>query len=172
MFDKLKAIGVGFLAVLMLSSMITQGIATWQMNKSKEAYDQARVDMTTVSTNSEVLATLTQRLNQSELVGQTTKERFDQLEAEIRQPKEAVAPAPSVNKDAKPATRAVPAKAPPTKEAVHEDLHLPSPANSNIALRAINELWIDYCKRFPGERDCRDRGLQPSNLQASTTPKN
>lgn len=170
MLDKLKAIGTGFLAVLVLSSIVSQSVATWQMNKSKEAYEQAKVDMTTSSTNSEVLATLTQRLNQSELLGQSTKERFDQLEAEVRQPKEAAPSAPSVN-DVKAAPRGAPAKAPPTKEAVHENLHLPSPNNSNIALRAINELWVDYCKRFPGERDCRDRGIQPSNLQASTTPK-
>lgn len=168
MFDKLKVFGLGFLAVIVLTSTVSQGIATWQMNKSKEAYDQARVDLNVDVTSKEVLATLTQRINKSELTGLSTKERFDQLEAELRQPKEADASVPSVKKDEK---RANPAKAPPAKEAVHENLHLPSPASSNIALRAINELWVDYCKRFPGERDCRDRGIQPSNLQAVITPK-
>lgn len=171
MFDKLKVFGLGFLAVIVLASTVSQGLATWQMNKSKEAYDQARIDLNVDVTGKEVLATLTQRLNQSELTGLSTKERFDQLEAELRQPKEVDASVPAIKKEEKPATRANPAKAPPTKEAVHENLHLPSPANSNIALRAINELWVDYCKRFPGERDCRDRGIQPSNLQAVITPK-
>jgi len=98
MFDKLKVFGLGFLAVIVLASTVSQGFATWQMNKSKEAYDQARIDLNVDVTGKEVLATLTQRLNQSELTGLSTKERFDQLEAELRQPKEVDASVPAIKK--------------------------------------------------------------------------
>lgn len=163
MLSKLKLlglIGAGLALLITLGSMI---ISNWRLDKAVTDYHDAKVEVVVTGTSANAEADLGRRVEANEKITQDSLETLEKMKDEVSQPPpEPVLPPPVVKQ-----AKVVHVGKPQPKDPTHEKVHRPQPASSNVALRALNELWVDFCKRFPTERDCRERETQAKELQAN-----
>lgn len=163
MFTGLK-IGAAIAAGLFVLSTLA-GIAhtTWKLNKAVDEYKEATQEVVVEGSTVNAVEELKVKVDNNANITSNTMERLDALQLALESKPEAVpSPAP-----AQPIVQTIWVEARPKKDQPNETQKEPAATDTVVAMRAIDELWNDFCKRFPSERDCREREDKIRQLQTN-----
>lgn len=146
MFTKASiALLVGAVVVSLLAT-VSSIVGTYKVKAALEELQEKEVTLVEENVSAIVLNELAERVEENQKITTTSLERLEALKNEV---------------DNRPNTVTVikteVVQATPQKDSTHENLEPVQGDDLDVALRAIDELWLDYCKRFPSESDCRNR---------------
>lgn len=146
MFSKASIALLVGAVVISLISTVSSIMGTYKVSKQMEELQKKEVTLVEENVSAIVLTDLARQVEDNQKITAGSLERLEALKLEV---------------DSKPNTVTVikteVVQATPIKDPAHEDPEPVQGDDLDIALRAIDELWLDYCQKFPSERDCADR---------------
>ena len=159
MLGKLKLLGLLGIGVIFIISSLAGIIGTWRINNQFNELKEMRTDIAVEGTTTTVMGELKRKVDSTNDQTKSSIERLDAIEAAL------------VNKpDTITVVRTEVIKQVIEKDTVHETPQASNDDSLDTALMAINELWRDYCKRFPKDGSCIKRKNYPGDLQTNPTP--
>lgn len=159
MLGKLKILGLLAIGAVFIISSLAGIVGTWRVNNQLNELKDMRKDIAVEGTTATVMGELKLKVDSTNDQTKSSIERLDAIEAAL------------VNKpDTITVVRTEVIKQVIEKDTPHETPQASKDSSLNTALMAINELWRDYCKRFPKDRSCIKRENYPGDLQANPTP--
>lgn len=159
MLSKLKLFGMVAIFAVFLISSIASVVGTWRVNTALDNLAEEKKKVVVEGSENIVMDDLTRKVRDNEEITKTSMERLDELEKALNDLPEAVT---VVN------TKVI-------HQIVEKDRNNEAPTSANprsidTALRAIDELWRDYCERFPQDGGCLKRPDYAGEVRAQGTP--
>lgn len=158
MLTKLKLLGLAGVGLFFVITFITNAVTTYQLHNLAHEYREAIKSTVVDGHTVNAIEQLEIRVEQNEQITKTSLGRLDDLQEEaINRPPTSLPPQT-------PLVQTVIVETRQQKEPVHDVPKVVNPQSSSVALRAINELWVDFCEQFPGDSDCRKREAEGKEL--------